>query len=248
VTNNRPAMRLSVAVTGMLAALWMVQCGGSSPTVSTPAPSVSAVSLNPSTIGTGGSVQGTVNLAAAASTAAAVSLTSSNSSVATVPSSVTVPAGSSSTTFTVTAVAAGSTNITAALNGGSQSATLTVTPTLPVALFTVSGPSGSDNCHLINNGNAFDCTFNGSASTSPGTITFWDWTYTISGTKMESKSTPQLSPSPNCGLLPSPLPSPKPGFLQMIVKLKVRDSLGNTSAEAVNSNVKILPTGAACGF
>jgi hypothetical protein len=60
-----------------------------------------------------------------------VTLKSSNTSVATVPSSVTIPAGTKSTTFTVTTngVAATTTaTITATANGTTKSVTLTINP------------------------------------------------------------------------------------------------------------------------
>jgi hypothetical protein len=76
--------------------------------------------------------QGTVTLTAAApSGGAVVSLSSSNTAVATVPPSVTVPAGSTSAGFTVTTRSVtGSTSvtITAAYGGVTKTAALTVTP------------------------------------------------------------------------------------------------------------------------
>jgi hypothetical protein len=88
---------------------------------------MSGVSLSASTIGVGSVAQGTVTVAAAPVTAATVTLTSSNSAVASVQSPVTIPAGSSTATFTVTGVAAGTASVTASLNGStSQSPSFTV--------------------------------------------------------------------------------------------------------------------------
>lgn len=102
--------------------------GGGNPTQ----PSLSSVSLNPSTVVGGNSVTGTVTLTAAAPAGGfVVNLSSSNSSVASVPSSVTVPAGATSANFTVsTSAVSSSTNvtITASANGVSRTATLTVNP------------------------------------------------------------------------------------------------------------------------
>jgi hypothetical protein len=128
-----------------------------------------------------------------------------------------------------------------------RTATLTVNPSGPVARFTVSGASGTDVCRLINNGNAFDCTFNGSASTAPGFIIAWDWAYTIAGAKSETTSGPTLNPNPNCGLFPpAPLPAGTTSF-NMTVSLKVRDNVNVESAVATNNNVRVLPQGV-CGF
>jgi hypothetical protein len=55
-----------------------------------------------------------------------VTLTSSNTAVATVPGSVTVAAGQTSGTFTVTGVAAGTSTITATASGSQGSASITV--------------------------------------------------------------------------------------------------------------------------
>ena len=100
-------------------------------TVNPPAPaSLASLTLNPSTVVGGATSKGTVNLTAAAPTGGVVvALTSSNSSRATVPASVTVPAGASSATFNIgTATTNKKTNvsITASYGGVSKSATLTI--------------------------------------------------------------------------------------------------------------------------
>ena len=95
-----------------------------------PALTVSAVTLNPSTVVGGNSVQGTVTLSAAAPAATVVNLASS-STRATVPASITIAAGASSGTFTIgtTAVTtSGTATISATLNGVTRSATLTINP------------------------------------------------------------------------------------------------------------------------
>ena len=103
-----------------------VKPGGSS------GPSVSSLTLSPTSVQGGNASQGTVTLSAAApSGGSVVSLSSSNTSVATVPSSVTVSSGSTSANFTVNtqSVSATSTSvITASLGSSSAQATLTVTP------------------------------------------------------------------------------------------------------------------------
>ena len=95
-----------------------------------PALTVSALTLNPSSVVGGNSVQGTVTLSAAAPAATVVTLASS-SARATVPASITIAAGASSGTFTIgtTAVTTtGTATISATLNGVSRSATLTINP------------------------------------------------------------------------------------------------------------------------
>src|SRR2546426_1680769 len=94
-------------------------------------PVLSSLTLNPTTV-IGGlqNSTGTVTLNAPAPAGGAqVALSSSNPSVASVPASVTVPAGATSVTFTVNTsivVFSQSVTITASYNGSSRSATLIV--------------------------------------------------------------------------------------------------------------------------
>ena len=101
------------------------------------AASLSTVSLSPSSVQGGASSTATVSLTAPApSGGAAVSLTSSNTAAATVAAGVTVPAGATSTTTSVTtsAVSANTTSvISATYNGLTRTATLTVTAPAPPA-------------------------------------------------------------------------------------------------------------------
>lgn len=84
---------------------------------------------------TGGSTgQGSVLLGAVAQTDSVVSLSSSNSSIASVPSTVTVPAANQVAAFTVSTSAVSTSTtvtITATFNGGTRTATLTVSPSAP---------------------------------------------------------------------------------------------------------------------
>ncbi|PYR49161.1 MAG: hypothetical protein DMF95_12720 [Acidobacteria bacterium] len=94
-------------------------------------PTLSSVTVSPTTVVGGNSSTGTVTLSAAApSGGAVVTLSSSNTGMATVPSTVAVAAGSTSRTFTVTTLAvASSTPVTISGSfGASRAATLTVTP------------------------------------------------------------------------------------------------------------------------
>jgi len=108
--------------------------GGGGPTQ----PSLSSLSLNPTSVVGGNSSTGTVTLTAPAPSGGfVVNLSSSNPSVATVPSTVTVPAGTTSATFTVSTRAvssATSVTITASAGGVSRTATLTVNPAPSVTL------------------------------------------------------------------------------------------------------------------
>src|ERR1035437_6319429 len=97
----------------------------------TPTPVLYTVTLSPATVVGGNSSTGTVTLNGAAPTGGAiVTLSSSNTAVATVPANVTVAAGTTTKTFTVTTfVVSSSTPVTiSGTYGGTQTATLTVTP------------------------------------------------------------------------------------------------------------------------
>ena len=102
-----------------------------------PAPTLSSLTLNPTSVTGGNSSTGTVTLSGAAPTGGAVvTLSSNNTTAARVPSSVTVAAGATSATFTVStsAVAASTTvSISAAYGGVTRSVSLTVTPAPPPA-------------------------------------------------------------------------------------------------------------------
>jgi uncharacterized repeat protein (TIGR03803 family) len=101
-------------------------------------PTVSSVTLNPTSVTGGSSSTGTVTLSSAApSGGSTVSLSSSNTSVATIPSSVTVSSGQTSANFTVTTTSVTTTTtvvITATLGSSSAQATLTITPAGAVSL------------------------------------------------------------------------------------------------------------------
>ena len=100
------------------------------------AAALSAVSLSPSTVVGGNSSTGTVTLSAAAPAGGTVVTLADNSTAASVPASVTVAAGSTSRTFTVTTAPVTAQTlavVTASASGVSRSATLTVNPPTPVA-------------------------------------------------------------------------------------------------------------------
>ena len=112
-----------------------------------PAASLSALSVSPTSVVGGTSSQGTATLTAAApSGGAVVALSSSNTGVATVPASVTVAAGGTSATFTVTTqavTASTSATITGSFGGATRTATLTVTPPAQTVTLTVTATGRS---------------------------------------------------------------------------------------------------------
>ena len=96
----------------------------------TPPPTLSSVSLSPTSVTAGGISTGTVTLnMAAPANGAIVALSSSNPAIATVPASVTVAAGASNATFAVStgACTSGSVTILGTYGGITQSAGLSVT-------------------------------------------------------------------------------------------------------------------------
>jgi hypothetical protein len=120
------------------------------------------VSVSPSTIADGGSAVGQVTINDSAPTGGAVvTLASSNPSVASVPGAVTVPAGTLSTTFTVSTgtVASDTTvEITATYNGITRKAPLTVVPS--GASLTVTYPNGGEP-HVVGTNDAITWTTSG---------------------------------------------------------------------------------------
>jgi hypothetical protein len=225
---------------------------GQSSSVTVARVALSTMTLSVATVVGGNPVTGTVNLTASAPVGgAAVAVTASDPITA--PGTVTVPAGATSATFSVATRLVGGTiagTVTASYGGASASAGLSVTkPTVATASFGVTGPTESDTCTIGNGGNTLNCTFNGSTSTAPGNIVAWDWSYRVATTIALTTTGPVLTnPSVDCGWLPAPpLPAGGPTWLPLIVTLKVRDDLGNVSAELTNSGARVFPQGV-CGY
>jgi|GEM_PF-1297825 len=109
---------------------------------------LNGLSLNPTTVVGGNSSTGTVTLSQPAPSSGTVVSLSSDSNSATVPSTVTVPSGASSASFTVNTVGVASTqsaNIKASLGSASYSAPLTITaPTLSGLAFSPSTVAGGN--------------------------------------------------------------------------------------------------------
>ena len=106
---------------------------------------LTAVSLNPATVEGGTPSTGTVTLSgSAAAGGVVVALASSNAAVATVPANVTVPAGSTSTTFPVITQAVATPveiSITASVEAVSRQATLSVAPPVSLSAASLNPPT-----------------------------------------------------------------------------------------------------------
>jgi hypothetical protein len=114
-------------------------------------PTLTALSLNPTSVVGGSGSTGTVALSGAAPSGGAVVSLSDNSSSASVPASVTVPAGATSTTFAVSTVAVTaniSASITGTYAGVSRSGSLSITaaagttPAAPTLAAPANGATG----------------------------------------------------------------------------------------------------------
>jgi hypothetical protein len=140
-------------------------------TVSTPSSaSLSTLSLNPTAVVGGNSATGTVTLTSAApSGGLVVSLSSNNTAAATVPASVTVPAGFTSTTFTVSTNSltnSQSSTIIASAGGITKSSTITVQTAFAAANGSISiVPGGNGNGRITSQPAGIDCTITGGNGT-----------------------------------------------------------------------------------
>ena len=221
-------------------------------TVTAPA-ALASITLSASSVVGANPVVGTATLTGVAPAGGAMVSLSGGDPLVGFPTTVTVPAGSTSMNFTIeTRAVAGtlSATISGTYGGTSKSATLSVVPFVPTvatASFGVTGRSGTDTCQLVDNGNSLDCFFDGSTSTSPGTIVAWDWSYTVATTISHTTTGPKLAiPVATCALVPSPpLPAGTSSF-PLTVRLTIHDSLGNVG-EAVHTGARVLPQGV-CGF
>ena len=132
-SRQRPGL---AAAAGLLAvSLGAISCDIGNPPES---PKLSSMTLDPASVTGGSPSTGTVTLSGSApSGGAVVSLSSNNTSAATVPASLTVAAGATSATFTVsTSAVTTSTPVTvsASYAGATKTASLTVTPPSPAML------------------------------------------------------------------------------------------------------------------
>jgi uncharacterized protein (TIGR03437 family) len=109
-------------------------------------PLLQSVTVSSASVTGGGMVQGTVNLSQPAPAGGAVVALASNSGIASVPSTVTVPAAAMSASFSISTTAvtsSGSATITASYAGASVQAVLTVTPPAGLPKFTLLQITGS---------------------------------------------------------------------------------------------------------
>jgi ribosomal protein S8E len=140
-------------------------------TVSTPSSaSLSALSLSPTAVVGGNSATGTITLTSAApSGGLAVSLSSNDTAAATVPASVTVPAGSTSATFKVSTNSVNnsqSSTIIASAGGITRSATITVQTPFAAANGSISIiPGGNGSGRITSQPAGIDCTITGGNGT-----------------------------------------------------------------------------------
>ena len=164
------------AVTATTSALLSATHGTTTKSVSlgvTPAavgPPVSAVTLSSSTVVGGTSVTGTVTLASAAPQGgSSVVLTSDNTNAATVPPSVTVPAGATRATFPVTTKPVTnsiSSTIVAEAGGARRGATITVTSQFNADNGSLSlARGGSGEGRITSSPAGIDCTFTATGTT-----------------------------------------------------------------------------------
>ena len=143
-------------------------------------PAISSVVLNPSSVVGGNTSTATVSLSGAAPPNAVVSLTSSNSAVASVPGTVTIPAGETSAEVTVSTSAVTTTHsptITASYNGSSSYSTLTVTP--PGVNGTTTTVTTAPNPSTFGQSVTLTATVTSSAGVPVGTVAFTDGATTL---------------------------------------------------------------------
>ncbi len=162
--------------------------------------SLASISLSPATVTGGASSQGVVTLTSAApSGGLAVALSSSNAA-ATVPASITVPAGATSAAFTVATssvtastvvtitASAGGTTQSAALtvNAGAQGAVLTVTATGRSREFVSSSPAGINVAVGSTQSASFTVGTSITLSASDGRDTIWSGACSSGGRKVKT--------------------------------------------------------------
>lgn len=125
VTTSAVASSTSATVTGTIGS------SSANAALTITAPTVSSVTLSPTSLVGGASSTGTITLSGAAPTGGTTVSLKSSSTSSTVPSSVSVSAGAKTATFTITTVAVSastSATITATLGSSSATANLTVSP------------------------------------------------------------------------------------------------------------------------
>lgn len=208
------------------------------PTAGPPPPpaepaSLASLTLNPPTVGSQGSSEGTVTLSAAApSGGAVVTLFSNNSDIAKVPASVTVAAGSTSNTFrieTATVPSQAVVTIEATYAGVTRTSPLTVlAPALEARFRVTSNSRGTDACDIVSSDGEVDCQFD--ASGSRGFIARYHWNMRVGGSDVSFSTGDDqavVTPSTRCSLMGNG--TPQDGTIAMEVSLQLEDRAGNRS-------------------
>ncbi len=148
------------------------------------APTLTSLTLNPSSVTGGTGSVGTVTISSGAPSAGLVISLSSSSAAATVPSTVTVAAGQTSATFTATTTGVDTptpASLSAALAGKSLSATLTINPAALASLSlnpsSVAGGSPSTGTVTLNgpagpNGTTVSLASNSASAVVPKSVVF----------------------------------------------------------------------------
>jgi hypothetical protein len=227
------------------------------PPVTTPPPtppsgpaSLASVTLNPSSVASQGTPEGTVTLTAAAPAGnAVVALMSNNRDIAKVPENVTVPAGATTATFRVetsTVRTPSTVRIEATYAGVTRTTELTVQSPALAPLFSVSSPTrGADTCEITDGNGAVNCEFNATAST--GFPARYLWTLRISSSQLSFTSPDEQSvvtPPTNCGFLGNG--TNDDGKIRMDVTLQLEDRNGNKS-DTLTRSVTVHHN-SRCGF
>jgi hypothetical protein len=205
--------------------------------------------LDPANVESQGSPTATVTLTAAAPAGGiVVTLQSGNPDVAKVPSTVTVPAGSTTATFKVDTSTVSSergVTIEATYSGVTRSAVLTVRPPALIARFTVSSTTrGSNACEIVNAGGVVDCTFD--ASSTGGFPARYLYTLTVGSHDSTFPAvTTVYVPGTDCSHLTGGSLDSN-GAINLDVRLQVEDRNGVTST--TSQQRVLLYTRGFCGY
>jgi hypothetical protein len=144
---------------------------------------ITALVMNPATVGGGSSSIGTVTLNGVAPTGGAVITLSDNSASSTTPASVTVAAGATTATFTVTTISVATSTavtITGTFNGSTQTGSLTIAPLALASVVmnpaTVFGGNSSTGTVTLNGpapaaGSVVTLSDNSASATLPASVT-----------------------------------------------------------------------------
>jgi hypothetical protein len=214
------------------------------------------VSLSQSSVYGQDSPQGTVTLSNGAPAGGiVVGLVSSNPEVARVPATLTIAAGSTSTSFAIdtsTVAASASVAITASYATVTRSTSLTVRPRPVSAAFTVTSPvKGRGACVLgPDSPDEADCLLDASGSSGP--VVSWIWTYWTAGAPIGHTAPDALTHlriTSKCAFFEGARGGDDQfgnKYVQMEIELVVQDREGTRSAP-VRQAVRLYPN-RMCGF